>query len=46
VKGESGAFLWPQWRDAAETRAWLDSLPATAGSGDLYARLAGPESAG
>lgn len=43
VKGESGAFLWPQWRDAAETRAWLDSLPATAGSGDLYARLAGPD---
>lgn len=43
VMGESGAFLWDDWRDATATRDWLDSLPATARSGDLYARLTGPD---
>jgi hypothetical protein len=39
VQGETGGFLWPDWRDAAEVRDWLDGLPADAGSGDLFARL-------
>lgn len=43
VTGENGAFLWAEWRDATATRAWLDSLPAKARSGDLYARLTGSE---
>lgn len=41
VSGESDRFVWQDWRDAAATRAWLDSLPADAASGDLYARLGG-----
>lgn len=40
VAGEAGGFLWPEWRDAAGARDWLAGLPADAGSGDLYARLA------
>lgn len=40
VAGEAGRFLWPDWRDATATVAWLQTLPATARSGDLYARLA------
>ncbi|TQM91647.1 FkbM family methyltransferase [Roseinatronobacter monicus] len=39
VRGESGAFLWDDWRDAASTKNWLRSLPSDAVSGDLYARL-------
>jgi len=39
VRGESGQFLWDTWRDAPATRDWLQGLPATAPSGDLYARL-------
>ena len=40
VSGESGRFLWQDWRDAAATRSWLRSLPQDSLSGDLYARLA------
>ena len=39
VRGEAGHFLWPTWRTAADTVAWLHSLPPGARSGDLYARL-------
>lgn len=39
VTGENGRFLWPDWRDGPTTADWLNSLPATARSGDLYARL-------
>ncbi|MFD1509392.1 FkbM family methyltransferase [Lacimonas salitolerans] len=39
VQGETGGFVWPDWRDGATTAAWLDSLPRDAGSGDLFARL-------
>lgn len=41
VIGETGAFLWQDWRDGAETKHWLRNLPAEASSGDLYARLSG-----
>lgn len=41
VVGETGAFLWQDWRDGAATKAWLRALPAEASSGDLYARLSG-----
>ena len=40
VVGESGRFLWPQWKDAAATRQWLAALPAESRSGDLFARRA------
>lgn len=39
VRGEAGHFLWPDWRTAAETTAWLKTLPPGTSSGDLYARL-------
>jgi FkbM family methyltransferase len=39
VRGESGHFLWPDWRKATDTIAWLRSLPPGAVSGDLYARF-------
>jgi FkbM family methyltransferase len=39
VSGEAGSFLWPEWREAGATRDWLHSLPRSARSGDLYARL-------
>lgn len=39
VNGEDGRFLWPDWREADQTRHWLRDLPRTARSGDLYARL-------
>ena len=39
VRGETGRFLWPDWRKATDTIAWLRSLPPGAKSGDLYARL-------
>jgi FkbM family methyltransferase len=41
VRGESGRFLWDDWRDAESTRTWLKGLPADGPSGDLYARLDG-----
>ncbi len=41
VVGETGEFLWQEWRDAAATKEWLRALPADATSGDLYARLLG-----
>jgi FkbM family methyltransferase len=39
VVGERAGFLWPDWRDAAALRTWLDALPEDAPSGDLFARL-------
>ncbi|MEL7259420.1 MAG: FkbM family methyltransferase, partial [Pseudomonadota bacterium] len=39
VVGEGARFLWEDWRDGAAVRAWLDSLPNDAPSGDLFARL-------
>jgi len=39
VQGETGGFLWPDWRDARATKVWLDGLPGDATSGDLFARL-------
>jgi FkbM family methyltransferase len=39
VQGETGGFLWADWRDGAAVKAWLEGLPADATSGDLFARL-------
>lgn len=39
VQGETGGFLWPEWRDGAAVEAWLGTLAADASSGDLFARL-------
>ncbi|QFT62683.1 FkbM family methyltransferase [Roseivivax sp. THAF30] len=39
VSGETGAFLWPEWRQASEVRDWLSGLSPTETSGDLFARL-------
>lgn len=39
VAGESGRFLWPDWRNGPATADWLRGLPPTGRSGDLYARL-------
>jgi FkbM family methyltransferase len=41
--GEARCFALAQWVDAATMRALLHGLPADAGSGDVYARLAGAE---
>lgn len=38
--GEDLSLLHKRWLDAGELRAWLGGLPAGAGSGDVYARLA------
>ncbi len=38
VQGEAGRFLWPDWRKASDTIAWLRALPPGTRSGDLYAR--------
>jgi FkbM family methyltransferase len=35
--GESQHLLHPTWLDAAGIRAWLDALPQSANSGDIYA---------
>lgn len=43
VQGETGGFLWPDWRDGAAVKAWMKGLPADANSGDLFARLAPAE---
>ena len=40
VVGERSGFLWPDWRDGAAVRQWLDSLDGTAPSGDLFAKRA------
>jgi FkbM family methyltransferase len=42
VQGETGGFLWSDWRDGAAVDAWLATLPPDAASGDLFARLSGP----
>ncbi len=39
VVGETGQFLWDEWRDATATRNWLRSLSPESDSGDLFARL-------
>ncbi|QFS81809.1 hypothetical protein FIU97_03375 [Roseivivax sp. THAF40] len=39
AQGETAGLMWSDWRDAAATKAWLDTLPADATSGDLFARL-------
>lgn len=39
VVGETGRFLWPDWRDGAATRAWLAARSGDEASGDLFARL-------
>ena len=39
VVGESAQFSWSEWRDAEQTRTWLDGLPVESESGDLFARL-------
>ncbi|MEM6387267.1 MAG: FkbM family methyltransferase [Pseudomonadota bacterium] len=38
VQGESGAFLWPEWRDGGAVKAWLAPQDHAATSGDLFAR--------
>lgn len=37
--GESLRWDWPEWRDDATVRGWINQLPETAPSGDVYARL-------
>ena len=37
--GESQTLVFDQWLNEAEIRAWLNGLPASANSGDIYARL-------
>jgi FkbM family methyltransferase len=37
--GETARLAWPEWRDAAALRAFLEALPQRARSGDVYARL-------
>ncbi|MDR6289358.1 MULTISPECIES: FkbM family methyltransferase [Inquilinus] len=39
--GETGRFLWPNWRDGHELRAWLLTQGADDRSGDIYARAEG-----
>ncbi|MEO0676087.1 MAG: FkbM family methyltransferase [Pseudomonadota bacterium] len=38
VRGESGRFLWPDWRDRTATKSWLAAESQDATSGDLFAR--------
>jgi FkbM family methyltransferase len=40
ILGETHALVHPQWIDAAEVTAWLQELPHSANSGDVYARMA------
>lgn len=40
VIGERARFLWPEWRGDEAVKLWLESQPANAKSGDLFARLA------
>ena len=37
--GESQNLVFAEWRDGPAIRAWLNDLPASANSGDIYARL-------
>lgn len=37
--GESHRLLFAQWVEPAKLQEWLNSLPAAANSGDIYARL-------
>jgi membrane glycosyltransferase len=37
--GESQTFVHADWRSGQEIAAWLDGLPDTANSGDIYAML-------
>jgi FkbM family methyltransferase len=39
--GETGRFLWPNWQDGHELRAWLLTLSPADRSGDIYARTEG-----
>jgi FkbM family methyltransferase len=39
VVGEKAKFLWPEWRDSDAVKLWLESQPADASSGDLFALL-------
>jgi FkbM family methyltransferase len=41
VAGETGRFLWEEWRTASDAKAWVSDLPPDAVSGDLFARLGG-----
>lgn len=36
--GETGRFLWPNWRSGHELRAWLLTRSPGDRSGDIYAR--------
>jgi FkbM family methyltransferase len=40
ILGETHALVHPHWVDAAEITAWLQALPHSANSGDVYARMA------
>jgi FkbM family methyltransferase len=37
--GESHALVHPEWQNAEQIAAWLDALPQSANSGDVYAKL-------
>lgn len=37
--GESHHWVFTQWHDLETIREWLEQLPASANSGDIYARL-------
>jgi FkbM family methyltransferase len=41
VQGETGRFLWPDWREGEAVLDWLGTLPPGAESGDLFARVEG-----
>jgi hypothetical protein len=38
--GESQTFVYSGWRSGQEIAAWLEALPDSANSGDIYAMLA------
>jgi FkbM family methyltransferase len=40
--GESQRLVFAQWVDAEEIERWLEALPDSANSGDIYARLRHP----
>lgn len=44
IEGEHRTFRWPAWRTADATLEWLDRGADGLASGDLYARLAPPNS--
>ncbi len=39
TEGERMRWLWPEWRGAEATLAWLAGRPRGARSGDVWARL-------